>query len=228
MTIPELVSICESNGLTLDEAMQSALGKYAELLSNWNSKINLISRKDEAHILDRHILHSLVLRMPTVSDYGFAGKRALDLGTGGGLPGIPLKIVAPSLNITLADSIQKKITACTAMLSELGLSGTQAICSRAEELARIPAHANTYDVVLSRAVAPLQDLAKWSRGLLKPGGVLLSLKGGELSEEIRRAELIKDIQAITIHSLDLNGYDDFLREEKKLVLVNFLGDTHRN
>src|SRR5690348_3684635 len=127
MTISELTAVCSNNGLHLGTEQVVLLEHYSRELANWNSRINLISRKDEGHILDRHILHSLTLRMPAICDYDFGGKRALDLGTGGGLPGIPLKIAASSLDMTLVDSIQKKITACQAILVELTLSGIRAI-----------------------------------------------------------------------------------------------------
>src|SRR5271167_4924672 len=96
MTLPELLSICAANGLLIPSEEAAKLAAYVELLHNWNAKINLISRKDEDHIFDSHILHSLTLRMPSVCNYDFANKKVADLGTGGGLPGIPLKIVTPS------------------------------------------------------------------------------------------------------------------------------------
>ncbi|HZK76357.1 MAG TPA: 16S rRNA (guanine(527)-N(7))-methyltransferase RsmG [Candidatus Kapabacteria bacterium] len=221
MAITELATICEENGLILDRTMRLAMEAYARLLAEWNSKINLISRKDKVHILDRHILHSLVLGMPALCDYDFRNKRALDIGTGGGLPGIPLKIVIPTLDITLVDSTQKKIAAVNEMIAELGLAGIRALAARAEELAKSSEHAHAYDVIVSRAVAPLEDLVKWSRGLLKPGGVLFSLKGGDLSEEVQRANRVKGIDSIEVKALDLIGYPEYLREEKKLVRVKF-------
>src|SRR3954462_13670546 len=127
MTIEELHVICAANGLTLSETELSLLSRYAELLREWNAKINLISRKDEENIVSKHILHSLTLRMPTICDYDFANKRIADVGTGGGLPGIPLKIVTSSLDVTLIDSIQKKIMACNEMIASLQLSNTCAI-----------------------------------------------------------------------------------------------------
>ncbi|HET6399808.1 MAG TPA: 16S rRNA (guanine(527)-N(7))-methyltransferase RsmG [Candidatus Kapabacteria bacterium] len=223
MIITELATICEENGLMLDHTMRLAMEAYARLLTRWNSKINLISRKDEAHILDRHILHSLTLAMPAISGYDFQNTRVLDIGTGGGLPGIPLKIVIPSLDMTLVDSTQKKIAAVNEMIANLGLTGIRAIAARAEELAKAPEEAHSYDVIISRAVAPLEDLVKWSRELLKPDGVLFSLKGGDLSEEIQLANRLKGVTSIEAKPLDLKGYPDFQREEKKLVRVDFAG-----
>jgi 16S rRNA (guanine527-N7)-methyltransferase len=223
MILQELLAITQQNGLDLSDDHVLALDDFASRLSQWNSKINLISRNDEAHIFDRHILHSLTLAMPALCDYDFQNQRALDIGTGGGLPGIPLKIAIRSLDITLIDSTQKKIAAVSDMISELGIPGIRAIAARAEELAKFPAHARAYDVIVSRAVAPLEDLIQWSRGLLKPNGVLFSLKGGDLSEEIERANRLKGIGSITVRPLDLKGYSEFLHEEKKLVRADFAG-----
>src|SRR5205814_567471 len=118
-----------------------------------------------------------------VCGFDFRGKRVIDIGTGGGLPGIPLSIAVPSMTITLADSIQKKIGAVSDMIAKLELTGIHAVAGRAEQIAKQKEHAKSYDAVISRAVAPLEDLIAWSRGLLKGGGVLFSLKGGNLTEE---------------------------------------------
>src|SRR5438309_10104555 len=123
MTMNEIAAICGRNGLALNESQEASLARYTDLLLEWNAKVNLISRKDEAHTLDRHILHSLTLAMPDICTYDFLNKRVLDLGTGGGLPGIPLTIAIPSLDMTLVDSIQKKIAACNAMIEVLSLTG---------------------------------------------------------------------------------------------------------
>src|ERR1019366_5886005 len=100
MSPHELIIICQDNSLTVTAGESKNIARDVEVLAEGNSKINLISLNDEAHILDRHILHSLVLAMPAICDYDFRNKRALDIGTGGGLPGIPLKIVMDSLDMT--------------------------------------------------------------------------------------------------------------------------------
>ena len=221
MKLPELIAICSANGLFLSNEEAAKIGAYAELLRSWNAKINLISRKDEDHIFDSHILHSLTLRMSSVCNYDLTNKKVADLGTGGGLPGIPLKIVTPSMQMTLMDSIQKKILACGEMIAELGLTGITAQWGRAEELARNPEHAHAYDAIVSRAVAPLEELAKWSKGLLKPGGILLAFKGGDLEEEIIAARKLKFVKQIDAKPLEVIGYDAFTKDAKKLVSVSF-------
>jgi 16S rRNA (guanine527-N7)-methyltransferase len=143
----------------------------------------------------------------------------LDIGTGGGLPGIPLRIVTPSATVTLVDSIQKKIMVCNDIIEGLGLRGIRAIHGRAEEIARQKEHYRTYDVVVSRAVAPLDDLLKWTHDLLRLGGTLFSLKGGDLTEEIERSKKLKYVRSVQEVPLALQGYDDFLTEGKKLIRV---------
>ena len=218
--IRELSEICALNGLPLSSEAAALLNRYADTLRTWNAKLNLISRQqDEEHILARHILHSLTLRMPAICDYAFSGKRVADVGTGGGLPGIPMKIVTPSSDMTLIDSSQKKIVACNEMITSLGLTGIRAIAGRAEELAKLPEHAQKYDAVVSRAVASLEDLTKWTHGLIRPGGVLLSLKGGDLAEEMKRTSRLKYVLSIEEKPLEIVGYDAFVVEGKKLVAV---------
>lgn len=219
MDITQLREICDRNGLKLTDAQAGLLDDYARMLIEWNQKINLISRKDQEHVLDRHVLHSLTLRMPGVCDYDFRHKQIADIGTGGGLPGIPLAIVTEGVSITLIDSIQKKITAVRDMLERLKLPTATAIALRAEELATKPEHAGKYDAIVSRAVAPLDDLLKWGRGLLRQGGTLFSLKGGDLELELAKARQLSYVAVVDVKPLTLSGYDEFDREEKKLVRV---------
>jgi 16S rRNA (guanine527-N7)-methyltransferase len=166
-----------------------------ELYKDWNSKINVISRKDEDSLYVKHILHSLSIA--AVFDLR-EGMNVLDLGTGGGFPGIPLAIFFPNVNFYLADSIGKKIKVVQAISDSIGLKNVTAHHTRAEDIKN-----KKFDTVVSRAVAPLGDLWKWSKPLLKadkgqkakrneegeniglpvPNG-LICLKGGDLSQEI--------------------------------------------
>jgi 16S rRNA (guanine527-N7)-methyltransferase len=153
------------------------------LYEEWNAKINVVSRKDFEHLYEHHILHSLaitkVMKFKESSD-------VLDLGTGGGFPGIPLAILFPEVNFTLVDSIGKKILVVNEVANALGLKNVKAIHGRVEDIKN-----QKFDFVVSRAVAQLSELIRWSRKLLKtkhinilPNGWLL-LKGGNLNEEIK-------------------------------------------
>lgn len=152
-----------------------------ELYSDWNSRINVISRKDIDNIYIHHILHSLAISKVI----SFAkGTQILDVGTGGGFPGIPLAILFPYCNFTLVDSIGKKITVVNEVSSSLGLQNVKGVKARAEELN------GSFDFVVTRAVAPLPTLQKWVWNIIKPGGMnqlsngIIALKGGDLKEEL--------------------------------------------
>jgi 16S rRNA (guanine527-N7)-methyltransferase len=152
------------------------------LYREWNEKINVISRKDIDGLYEKHVLHSLSIA--AVFEFP-AGCEILDLGTGGGFPGIPLAIFFPECKFHLVDSIGKKLKVVDAVASEIGLTNISTRHIRAEEIKN-----QKFDVVVSRAVAPLKDLWKWSKPLLRkksqaegPHG-LICLKGGDLASEI--------------------------------------------
>src|SRR5687768_5155820 len=139
MTLEELSQIARANKLELSPEQLASLGQYASLLKEKNQVVNLISRKDEENILDKHILHSLCIAMPKIAGVTLpTGSKVFDIGAGGGLPGIPLKIVRPDLSVVLCDSIAKKINAVNEFIEKLGLKGIEGITSRAEDLARDP------------------------------------------------------------------------------------------
>ena len=159
------------------------------LYKDWNSKINVISRKDIDSLYDHHILHSLAiaeyLRTQRPEEYSLfntpeTGLSVLDLGTGGGFPGIPLAILFPSVRFVLCDSIKKKTVVAQTVAIELGLDNVEVVNSRAESLP------DRFDYVVSRAVASLTDFYPWVKG--KYSKSILYLKGGDINEEI--AELM--------------------------------------
>jgi len=162
------------------------LGALKELYQEWNTKINVISRKDMDNFYEHHVLHSLAI----ATQFNFAkDMKVMDLGCGGGFPGIPLAIFFPDTNFHLVDSINKKLKVVSDISSAIGLHNITTQHSRAEEIT-----GRKFDAVVSRAVAPLKDLWQWSRPLLqkrKPAGDetdipngLICLKGGDLSREI--------------------------------------------
>jgi 16S rRNA (guanine527-N7)-methyltransferase len=223
MTILELGEIAAANGSPLSNEQLEKLSMYTELLRAKNQVVNLISRKDEDNILSKHVLHSLCLIFPRVSPAGIPlNANIFDLGTGGGLPGIPIAIARPDISMTLCDSIAKKIIAVTEIIQKLGLESAHAVAARAEALAVQILHKRKYDVVMTRAVAPLEDLAIWSSGLLKKGGMLVSLKGGDLMNEKKKTENLKFVKSVEEASLSLEGFDEFLKEEKKIVRVTMV------
>jgi 16S rRNA (guanine527-N7)-methyltransferase len=151
------------------------------LYKDWNAKINVISRKDIDSLYEKHVLHSLAI----AAAFNFTpGMEVIDIGTGGGFPGIPLAIFFPETRFHLVDSIGKKIKVVDAVCETIGLTNVTTRHSRAEEIKD-----RKSDLAVSRAVAPLKDLHTWSRPLLRkprpgnPSGPIC-LKGGDLAAEI--------------------------------------------
>ncbi len=164
------------------------LKALGELYPTWNEKINVISRKDIDQLYIRHVLHALSIA--TICNFK-DGAQIIDIGTGGGFPGIPLAIFFPNVEFLLVDSIGKKITVVQEIAQAIGLKNVTAIHSRAEQIKN-----RTFDFAVSRAVAPLLDLWTWAAPLLKKGHAsdnlangLICLKGGDLSEEIAASKL---------------------------------------
>jgi 16S rRNA (guanine527-N7)-methyltransferase len=166
-------------------------GALKDLYKEWNEKVNVISRKDIDGLYERHVLHSLSIAAAFEFE---AGNEIVDLGTGGGFPGIPLAIFFPEVKFHLVDSIAKKLKVVEAVAENIGLSNVTTQHSRIEDIRN-----RKFDFVVSRAVAPLKDLWKWSKPLLrsqrsevgKPTSALLPglicLKGGDLAAEIQES-----------------------------------------
>ena len=150
-----------------------------QLYTEWNEKINVISRKDMNNFYEHHVLHSLAI----ATQFEFKkGAEIIDLGCGGGFPGVPLAIFFPETQFHLVDSINKKLKVANEIATAIGLQNITTQHTRAEEIKN-----RKFDLVVSRAVAPLKDLWFWSKPLLKKGGSpngLICLKGGDLTTEI--------------------------------------------
>ena len=178
----QTVELIYSHFPDLTERQRDQFAALFDLYSEWNAKINVISRKDMESFYEKHVLHSLGI----AKVYTFLpGQRVLDVGTGGGFPGIPLAILFPETQFHLVDSIGKKIKVVLAVADALGLENVRADHGRAEEFK------GPYDFVVSRAVTQMQRFVPWIKGKISQKNLdseringLLFLKGGDLAEEL--------------------------------------------
>lgn len=194
----------------LTEKQKEQFSQLEELYTFWNEQINVISRKDTENFYERHVLHSLgIAKVIQFAD----GSEILDIGTGGGFPGIPLAILFPDCKFTLVDSIGKKIKVATEVAEVLGLTNVVAIHERAE---KIP---GKFDFIVSRAVTAMPSFLQWTKGKFKlsknhslANGILY-LKGGDLTEEMKPVK-----QKNVIYPLNDYFSEEFF-ETKKVVYV---------
>lgn len=216
----EFWTICAANGILLDREQVRHFERFHDELVIWNKRINLISRQDLDNIYERHILHSLaILKYVDIP----ARARCMDLGTGGGFPGIPLKIALPQISMLLVDSIGKKIKTTGMLAQHTGMRGIEARQARAETLADDPQYRGAFDVITARAVAPLVQLVSWVEALLKPTGKIICLKGGDLTNEIDEATKKFPHLRVVEHRIVLPGAEWFEEQEKKVLVCTFTG-----
>jgi len=194
----------------ITELQKEQFTQLEALYEEWNAQINVISRKDTEHFYEHHVLHSLAIAK--VCEF-YPGAQVLDIGTGGGFPGIPLAILFPQTDFTLVDSIGKKIKVVNEVVAALGLKNVRAEHQRAEQLKV------SFDFIVSRAVTQMPRFMTWTRGKVRKGisagskanGVLY-LKGGDLKEELA------NFQRAKVYDLSRFFQEDFF-ETKKVVYL---------
>jgi 16S rRNA (guanine527-N7)-methyltransferase len=207
-------------GITLSAAQLAAFNTYYDELVAWNEKFNLTSITGYEEVQTRHFVDSLsVLRLDAVRRALEApATRAIDVGSGAGFPGIPLKIACPAFGLTLLEATGKKVRFLAHIVGRLALAGTCAVKARAEELAHDPGHRAQYDVALARAVADMAVLAEYTLPFLSVGGWLVALKGeGAAAEAQASASAIESLGGM-LHQVVPAGMPG-LPEEHALVAV---------
>jgi len=224
----------QKNDLSITDIQLQKISRYVELLKDRNKSINLISRKDVDGIWSNHILLSIAFLFKVELS---AGAKILDLGTGGGLPGIPLSIIRTDVSFVLLDSIKKKIRAVEEMVASLDLPNTSVICSRAEDLNKVSNYRNTFDAVIARAVSGLENLVEWGMPFLKKAAApktlsvksdkiivsnspaIITMKGGDIEAEIEKTE--RRFPTVNIYSTNLifKGSEMLHNSDKRLIVV---------
>jgi 16S rRNA (guanine527-N7)-methyltransferase len=172
-------------GIRLTRLQLAALGQYEGLLLEWNSRYNLTAIRDPQEIRARHFLDSLTC---LIAMRGTPMERVIDVGSGAGFPGIPLKIACPDMQLTLLESIGKKADFCRQVVQSLNLKAVSVISGRAETLGQASDHRQRYDWALARAVAVMPVLAEYLLPLVKIGGHALAMKGESAPAEAQSAE----------------------------------------
>ena len=225
-------NLLQKNGQTPGDHQMDQIAMFVELLLDWNSKVNLISRKDTENVWQAHVLHSASILFLTEIPQN---SKVLDLGSGGGLPGIVIKILRPDVEMTCLDATRKKMEAVADMIARLGLSQCGSSWGRAEDLGTGDPHRSHYDTVLARAVAPLRDLVRWSSPFLRhsdsapptPDGTrprrptLIALKGGDLDRERAQASALPGVRSVRESALIFHGAEQVPGVDKKIVIVEF-------
>lgn len=177
----------EEFGLVLSDRQAEQFEEYASILVEWNSFMNLTAITEFEEIVEKHFIDSLALSLFEDVSRETSGKKMIDVGTGAGFPGIPLKIIYLDMDVTLLDSLNKRIKFLDEVIIKLGLSGIRAVHGRAEEAARMPEYREQFDLCVSRAVANLSTLTEYCLPFIKKGGVFYSYKSGEIEEELEFA-----------------------------------------
>lgn len=170
-------------GIELTDHQIDQFYNYYELLIHWNSMVNLTAITQMEEVVTKHFVDSLSLKKIIV-DIDQSSRKLIDVGTGAGFPGIPLKIVFPELEVTLLDSLNKRVKFLNEVIENLQLEGITAIHGRAEDLGRDNVSRETYDLCVSRAVANLATLSEYCMPFVKTGGYFVPYKSGKLEEEL--------------------------------------------
>lgn len=203
-----LAARADEAGIPLTAEQIGQFSVYHEMLLDWNTRMNLTALTAPEDVAVKHIIDSLTAYDAALFD---GARTLIDVGTGAGLPGIPLAVYAPHLTVTLLDSLNKRVRFLTEATVAMGLPNVRCIHARAEEAARTAEHRAAYDIAVSRAVARLPILLEYTLPFVRVGGTLLALKGrayAEEQKEARRAAEVLGGGRITARPVHLPGLDD--------------------
>lgn len=215
--LKELKVFCWENGFNPEPTRTERLAYFAQLVAEKNKKLNLISKRDIDSIIEKHVFISAYITKFLPDKIS----KFIDIGTGGGFPGIPMAIMRPDIRGVLADSTSKKVDAVQQFIDKLKLSNVIAENHRVESEEFISRHGNSFDLVVSRATVPLIILFRYSIPLIKDKAYLMVMKGGDLTEEFKKAEMKYKsyIKKSTVYELYYKPTNVRNKKGKKLILL---------
>lgn len=227
MTLDIVSAGAAASGLHLAPEALLQMGRFVDLLLAANQRLNLTRIVEPAEIERRHLLDSLTCALPVLEQLqAGAAWRCLDVGSGGGLPGIPLAIAFPALNVTLLEATGRKAAFLREAVGTLDLPNVSVVAARAEDAARDPAHRDAYDLVVARALAPLDVALEWCLPFVKTGGVLILPRGSDVTAQLPGGWVAaKALSARVRPPLPLELAD--LPPGRALVVADKLGRTPR-
>lgn len=217
----KLISIGKQINVDINEEQANKFYKYMELLLEWNEKMNLTAITEPDEVILKHFIDSI-----TVEKYINKEAKIIDVGTGAGFPGIPLSIIRNDLNITLMDSLNKRIKFLDEVIEKNNLINVDTVHSRAEELARNTDYREKFDVATSRAVASLNVLLEYMVPFIKVGGYCICMKGSNVDEELDNAKKALDVLNCKVEKVErfnLPGSD----YGRNIIIIKKIGKTSK-
>lgn len=212
-----LVKECASLDISISESQAKCFYKYMILLIEWNKKMNLTTIVEPKDIVVKHFVDSL-----TISKFIGGGAKIADIGTGAGFPGLPISLVHEDCEFSLVDSLNKRIIFLQEVISNIGINNVCTIHSRAEDFGRVKSFRESFDFVVSRAVAPLNVLLEYMLPVLKVGGVCICMKAFNIDEEVKSAKnacellggVIDSINEVTLPNTDITRKNIVIKKVK--------------
>ena len=222
-----LKEICSKINIDVSEVQLQQFNKYYEMLIEKNKVMNLTAITEKEDVIIKHFVDSIAV-IPYLKDKNILkdDSSIIDIGTGAGFPGLPLKIMLPDIKFTLLDSLNKRVGFLNEVISELGLSNSNAIHGRAEDFASDSLYREKYDICVSRAVANLSTLSEYCLPFVKKDGLFISYKAGNCEEEINNSK-----NAIKLLGGKINKVEDFVlpesTAERVFVFIKKLNNTDK-